>query len=79
MAKKTHHLFEIELGDSRNIHSYTTDGILDFRRGGGGGGSLNWTRIPKEWGGGVITIGNPKAWRDFTGGISEVERVERVS
>ena len=29
-------------------------------------------------GGGGVTIGNPKAWGDFTGEISGVERVERV-
>ena len=46
-----------------NIHTYTTDGFLDFRRGGG----VDDYGILRAWG--VFTIGNPKAWG---GGISQM-------
>ena len=44
-----------------NIHTHTTGGISEFRRGGGGlhrlefrgHGGIHWTRIPKAWGEGV--------------------------
>ena len=67
-----------ELRDNRhwaipeNIHTYTTDGFLDFRRGGG----VHDYGILRAWG--VFTFGNPKAWGGFTGGISGVESVELV-
>ena len=43
-----------------------------FRISEGEGGSRLWN----SEGMGVFTIGNPKAWGDFIGGISGVESVE---
>ena len=47
-----------------NIHTYTMDGFYDFGRGGG----VHDYGILRAWG--VFTIGNPKAWGNSTGGIS---------
>ena len=55
-----------------NIHTYTTGGISELRRGGGvtptgipGTWGVHWTGIPKAWGGGVHWTGISKAWEDF--------------
>ena len=58
------------MGDSRKYPYHTTDGFWDFRRGG----RVHNYGILSAWG--VFTIGNPKAWGDFTGGISGEESVE---
>ena len=42
-----------------NIHTHTTGGISEFRRGGG----VTSTGIPRTWG--VHWTGIPKAWGDF--------------
>ena len=51
---------------------YTTDRFSDFWREGG-------LTIMEFWGyGEVFMIGNPKAWGDFTGGISAEESVKEL-
>ena len=47
-----------------NIHTYTMDCFYDFGKGGG----VHDYGILRAWG--VFTIGNPKAWGNSTGGIS---------
>ena len=47
-----------------NIHTYTMDCFYDFGKGRG----VHDYGILRAWG--VFTIGNPKAWGNSTGGIS---------
>ena len=53
-----------------NIHTYTTDDFLDFRRGGG----VHDYGILRAWG--YLRLEIRRHGGDFTDGISEVESVE---
>ena len=56
------------MGDSRKYPYLYHGRLLGFPKGTGGGGffELEFRRNR-----GIFTIGNPKAWGDFTGGISQ--------
>ena len=57
------------MGDSRKYPYLYHGRLLGFPKGTGGGGGFFELEFRRN--GGIFTIGNPKAWGDFTGGISQ--------